>query len=285
MSKSGREIKRPLMTAALVVLCVVFAISGAITAYQAIRYARESNDFDELKKQLGPSSSLSEPEKEPTSEPENSDAPEAAAPEEQEEQEEPKPVRISTNGRYDELYAQNPEMYGWITVEGTKIDYPVMYTPDDPEKYLHLSFEGKKTLSGVPFIDALCFEGCNNYIIYGHHMNNGKMFAGLLKYADEDFYKEHKTVIFDTIEEHGEYEIIAAFRSKVYRYMEDGVFYWYNYTDLRDEDVFNEYIAGIDSVKLYDTGVTAEFGDELITLSTCASNSSNRFVVVAKRIV
>ena len=268
--------KRPILIGLLVILCVIFCITGFITVYQTVRGNTEEKAFDDLKKYLGtPEVSPAELTPDGGEEPQGeSDEPEQA----------PVIERISTNGRYDELYEQNPDLFGWIIIEDTKIDYPVMHTPDDPEYYLHRSFEKKYSASGVPFLDAMCYDGCKNLILYGHHMNNGKMFAQLLKYSDEEFWQEHKTVIFDTVEEHGEYEIFAAFRSKVYKTKEDGAFIWYNYTDLTDEYTFNEYIAGIDSVKLYDTGITAEFGDELLTLSTCAQNSRNRFVVVAKRV-
>ena len=280
MSKNDRNVKRPLLIAALALFCAVFCVSGTVTVAQTVRSRQEDQAFDDLKKYLGPQTA----------------APSEVLPDEgaggsgmaanmgTDPEAEAEVERISTNGRYDELCAQNPDMFGWITIEGTKIDYPVMYTPEDPEYYLHRSFEKKNSASGVPFMDAECFEGCGNYLLYGHHMNNGKMFAALLKYEDEDFWQEHKTVIFDTIEEHGEYEIFAAFRSKVYKRAEKGEFIWYNYTDLTDELAFNEYIEGIESVKLYDTGITAEYGDELITLSTCGSSCRNRFVVVAKRV-
>lgn len=281
MKNSGKKsIKRPLMIAALVVFCVVFAVSGGVTVYQSIRYARDDEAFDGIKSNL--------PRADYSYIADVADGAGGTVAEEPGEETEPEKqpiVRMSTNGRYDELYAQNPDMYGWITIEDTRIDYPVMYTPEDPEYYLHRSFEKKYSISGVPFIDGDCDAGCYNYIIYGHHMDHGSMFSALLDYKDEEFCKEHSRIIFDTIEEHGEYEVIAAFSSKVYKKAEDGVFIWYNYTDLSDEEDFNEYIAGINSLKLYDTGVSAEYGDELVTLSTCGKNSSVRFVVVAKRVV
>ena len=281
-NSSKKSIKKPLMITALVIFCVVFAVSGTVTVYQTMRNAHEDEAFDGIKSSLGnPNYSYFSEDAEDIQESSERDVDDADI----EEPEKPAILRMSTNGRYDELYEQNPDMFGWITIEGTRIDYPVMYTPDDPEYYLHRSFEKKYSVSGTPFMDAECEEGCYNYIIYGHHMDHGSMFSALLNYKDEEFCKEHSRIIFDTIEEHGEYEVIAAFSSKLLKKAEDGVFVWYNYTDLSNEEDFNVYIAGINSLKIYDTGVSAEFGDELITLSTCGKNSSVRFTVVAKRVV
>ena len=288
MGKSGKNIKKPLLITAMVLLIAVFITSGAIVIFQTVRNAKENQAFDDLKKRIGASESSRKPSgsafqihigdgEEDSGE---AESPEGAVTEAEEEAPEVEDI----TGRYDELYAENPDLFGWITIEGTKIDYPVMHTPDDPEYYLHRSFQKKYSASGVPFMDAKCYIGCGNYLLFGHHMKNGTMFAGLMDYRKEDFWKEHKTVIFDTLEERGEYEIMAAFYAKIYLTTDTDVFRWYNYTDLTDEAVFNEYIAGVEAAKLYDTGITAEFGDELLTLSTCGKDSTQRFVVVAKRV-
>ena len=114
-------------------------------------------------------------------------------------------------------------------------------------------------------------------------MNNGSMFADLCKYADEDFYREHKTIRFDTLSGFGEYEVVAAF--KTVAYSEQG-FKYYHFTSAESEADFDDYIAQCKALSLYDTGVTAEYGDKLITLSTCEySRQNGRMVVVAKKIV
>ena len=81
---------------------------------------------------------------------------------------------------YTALKERNPDFFGWLSIEGTKLDYPVMHTPEDGEYYQRRNFEGDHSQSGVPFLSADCFEGCGNYLIYGHHMNNGTMFASLI---------------------------------------------------------------------------------------------------------
>lgn len=187
--------------------------------------------------------------------------------------------------KYDALYEQNHDLFGWVSIDGTELNYPVMHTPDDPEHYLHRAFDGTKSSSGVPFLDGNCYTGCGNYIVYGHHMKNGTMFAMLLDYADEDFWKDHPVICFDTLEKAGKYEVLAAFYGKAYRVNDENVFRYYNYTDLTDKEDFDEYLAFVSGSALYDTGVTAEYGDQLLTLFTCSYHTTDgRFVVVAKEI-
>ncbi len=186
--------------------------------------------------------------------------------------------------RYDVLYGQNHDLFGWIRIDETALNYPVMHTPDDPERYLRRAFDGTYSVSGVPFLDGDCYEGCGNYIVYGHHMKNGSMFATLSDYADEAFWRAHPTVHFDTVAQPGEYEVLAAFYAKAHTVDETDVFRYYNYTDLTGEAVFDDYLRQVRAAALYDTGVTAEYGDQLLTLSTCSYHTADgRFVVVARQ--
>lgn len=186
--------------------------------------------------------------------------------------------------QYAELYAQNPEIFGWITIEGTKIDYPVMYTPQDPQKYLHKSFEQTDSYPGVPFIDAGCTPQSQNLLIYGHNMPNGTMFRGLMKYQEKTFWQQHPTITFNTVYEEGTYEIIAAFNDRVYYQRETGMFKFYQFIDPETEEEFDAGIAAIKGKALYDTGISTQYGDRLITLVTCAYHTDHgRFVVVARK--
>lgn len=202
---------------------------------------------------------------------------------EPQETEPPQPEQTAFE-KYAAVYEQNSDFVGWISIEGTNIDYPVMQTVDNPNYYLKRSFEKQYSDYGVPYVQENCDLGLSdNCVIYGHHMNNGSMFADLCKYADEDFYREHKTIRFDTLSGFGEYEVVAAF--KTVAYSEQG-FKYYHFVNAEDENAFNEYISQCKELALYDTGVTAEYGDRLITLSTCEySRQNGRMVVVAKKIV
>lgn len=187
--------------------------------------------------------------------------------------------------QYRELYRQNSDMAGWIKIDGTRIDYPVMYTPEDGKFYLTHGFDKKTTKSGVPFIDARCMvdpPGVNT-ILYGHHMKNGTMFAGLENYRDEAYYEEHPMFRFDTLYSNREYKIFAVFESHIYS-KGDNCFKYYNFLNAESKADYDEYIANIMALALYVTGVTASYGDELLTLITCDYHTENgQFVVVAKK--
>ena len=186
--------------------------------------------------------------------------------------------------QYAVLYKQNPDLFGWLRIEGTPIDYPVMYTPDDSEYYLHRDFYGTQRNSGSLFIDGACSADGNFYLIYGHSMKNKTMFGTLKQYAKTAYWEKHKTVHFDTLYEKRTYTVMAAFYSSIDD-STSGRFKYYRYRNLSDPVVFDEYVANVIAASLYDTGITAQFGDELITLSTCnTSVKDGRFVVVAKRV-
>lgn len=174
-------------------------------------------------------------------------------------------------------------MIGWITIEGTRIDYPVMQTKERPNFYLKHAFDKSYNRYGVPYIAENCdIDVSDNIVIYGHHMNNGSMFSDLCRYADEDFYKAHRTIRFDTLGSFGEYEIISVFKTTVYS--EQG-FSYYHFVNAGSESAFNEYVSKCTELSLYNTGATAKYGDKLITLSTCEySRTNGRMVVVAKKI-
>ncbi len=191
-------------------------------------------------------------------------------------------------GKYADLYLANEDIIGWITVEDTKIDYPVMQTQDSPEYYLDKNFDKEYAASGTPFMDASSdiFIPTSNFLIYGHNMKNGTMFHDLLEYADRDFYEEHKTFKFDTIYKGGQgtYEVIAAGYTQIYP-KDSKEFKYYQYAGITSQSDFNEYVKGVKALSEYDTGVVAEYGDQLVTLSTCAYHvDDGRFFVVGKRV-
>jgi len=184
---------------------------------------------------------------------------------------------------YQDLYLQNNDMVGWIKIEDTKINYPVMQSKDNPNFYLKHGFDKAYTDYGCPYIQENCDVDIpsDNLIIYGHNMKDSSMFSGLMKYTDKSFWESHKTISFDTLTEKCDYEIIAAFKTVVYTES----FKYYQFINADTGDEFNAYITKCKELALYDTGVTAEYGDKLITLSTCEySRNNGRMVVVAKKI-
>ena len=186
---------------------------------------------------------------------------------------------------YKALYNKNKSLIGWIEIADTIIDYPVMQTVDN-EYYLKHDFNQKNDANGCIFLDTNCdvILGNDNWILYGHHMKNGKMFSSLIKYADKDYYEKHKYIRFDTIYEKGTYEVMYAFRSRIYN-QDEITFKYYQFIDANSSEEFDSYMEEMDKMSLIDTGVYATYGDKLLTLSTCDYQEENgRFVVVAKRI-
>ena len=185
---------------------------------------------------------------------------------------------------YQWLANVNPDFCGWLSVADTDLDYPVMYTPKEPEYYLRRGFDGKYAASGSLFIGDGSSPDSSHVVIYGHNMKNGAMFGSLMPYAKKDYWQAHPIISFTTLERAGEYEVVGAFYSRVYTDADEGVFRYYRYTDLTKETVFNEYIRQVKAAALYDTGVTAQYGDDILTLSTCSYHTDDgRFVVVARR--
>ncbi len=188
--------------------------------------------------------------------------------------------------KYDELYKRNPDFFGWLKIEDTVIDYPVMYRPGDNDTYLHMDFYGDYSESGMLFMDGNCPSDGSTALIYGHHMRNGSMFGSLPKFCEKKYYDKHKIIWFDTRYEQRDYEIFAVLYSEVYDVSEEDQHYcYYKHTDLSDEAEFNAYVAFAKENSLYDTGVTPKFGERILTLSTCNYHTEDgRLVVVAREV-
>lgn len=178
------------------------------------------------------------------------------------------------------LQEENPECVGWVSIEGTDIDYPVMCSPNDPDYYLDHSFERTSNRHGVPFLDSRCnIDTADNLIIYGHHFVEGEMFSTLHKYASYSFYEDHPIITLETVEGISQYHIAAVLRVS-------GTVYstrWSIFNSLyMDEAKFEEMAQEIDAQTLYSTGVSPVYGDRLLTLATCEYTQKNgRLAIVA----
>jgi len=181
------------------------------------------------------------------------------------------------------LHGENPDCIGWIQIEGTVIDYPVMYHPAEKNYYLHRDFYGEYSANGCLFLSELCSpETSDNLIIYGHHMNSGKMFAALDRYKDIEFYREHPLIAYNTLQGEEIYQVFAVFCTPVYTGSD---FPYYTFTKAEDAADYQKYIDAVKERSRYDTGISAAFGERLLTLSACEYSQRNgRIVVVAKRI-
>lgn len=187
--------------------------------------------------------------------------------------------------RYIGLHARNKDMIGWLSIPACNIDTPVMQTPGNNEKYIYLGFDKHYSASGTPFMDVRCSvtKPTANWMIYGHNIASGVMFTDLLKYRDEKFYRENPTFSFDTIYKEGTWEIIAVFNAVVSM---DQDFQYYAFFDAEDQNQWEDFLQNCMAISLYDTGVIANYGDQLLTLSTCGKSTptNERFAIVAKRI-
>lgn len=183
-----------------------------------------------------------------------------------------------------ELHKINNDIVGWLKIENTNMNYPVMQTKDRPDYYLRKNFYKEYSVFGTPYIDESCdIENGNNLIIYGHHINGNKMFGELENYKKEEYYNKHKFIKFYTLNEKAEYEIISVFKTTVYN---DKGFKYYQYYNLENEREFETFINKSKELSLYDTQKIAKYGDKLLTLSTCEYSQNNgRLVVVARKII
>ena len=205
----------------------------------------------------------------------------------QEEKDNPENSNIVTERmlQVEELQQENEDVVGWIEIKDTNISYPVLQGEDN-EYYLNHNYKGETTQKGSIFLtkDYDWNLPSTNLLIYGHNIMYGQMFQDLLKYADKDFYEEHQVIRFTTEKEDAEYEILSAFKARVYSKSEENVFRYYNFINAETEEESNEFVENAKIASLYETQATAEFGDQLITLITCSYHTEDgRFVVVGRK--
>ena len=182
----------------------------------------------------------------------------------------------------EELYEINNDIVGWIKIENTSINYPVMQTKDRPNYYLRKDFYKKYSQWGTPFLAENCdIETSDNLIIYGHHINNSKMFGELEKYRNQEFYKNHKFIKFYTKEDVAEYEIVSVFKTSA-----SNGFKYYEFVKTNEKKEFETFIKKCEELSFYNTENDAEYGDKLLTLVTCDYSVKNgRLVVIAKKVL
>ena len=187
--------------------------------------------------------------------------------------------------KVQKLQEENPDIVGWLEIEGTSINYPVLQG-DDNEYYMAHNYKKQKSKNGSIFLtkDYDWSIPSSNLLIYGHNLSNGTMFQELLKYEKEDFYKKHPIIRFTTNNEDAEYEIISAFKSRVYYKSEKNVFRYYYFVNAKTEAEYNEFVQNAKKASLYNIDKTAQYGEQLITLSTCSYHvEDGRFAVVGRK--
>jgi len=276
-------------TALAVVICAFYLIHRGMDLYRLRAQQQEMLEMKKLNSvKVSPVFVLSTPVPEVTAELAHTPDPTP----------EPAPVEYEILPEYRALYEINPDLIGWLKIDDTLIDYPVVQTPEDEEEYLNLDFYHEPNSNGTLIMDTDSIVGVGtaemeyvdgvipstNLIIHGHTMKSGEMFGNLIYYQNEEYGREHSIIYFDSLYEHRAYELIAVFYSQVYYAYED-VFKYYKFFQADTQEEFDDWYDNIKQMSLYDTGVSAELGDEFITLSSCSYQvEDGRFVVVGKRI-
>lgn len=200
---------------------------------------------------------------------------------------ETKPNLFGTDGMlagYQEIYEMNNHTVGWIKMEGTQMDYPVMQTPDDPNYYLYRNFDKNDSARGSIYAREVCDinEPSDNITLYGHNMADGSMFACLNNYVNKKAWENNSLIFFDTLYEFHTYKIFAVFKTSAN--LGEG-FSYHQFVDAANEKEFNDFVSKCKELAFYDTGITPVYGDKIICLSTCEYTLDNgRLVVAAVRI-
>lgn len=193
---------------------------------------------------------------------------------------------VGMNLKYAYLYAVNQDLAGWIKIKNTNLDVQVVQT-DNNDTYLKKDFYGKKSRYGCPYID---FRNDPKYlddntIVYGHHMSDGLMFSNLDKYKTLEGYKESPVIQFDTLYDTYYFKVFAAFVTNSQAKDDDGYIFNYAITDFPTDTRFNGFIDNIKQRSIFDSGITVQPDDKLITLVTCSYEFGQARLVVMGRML
>ena len=194
-------------------------------------------------------------------------------------------ARLKAAAGYAALGDQNQDYIGWIEIPDTGIDYPVMCRKDDPEYYLHRSFDGSHASGGTPFLSEASSPDSICMIVYGHNMKNGTMFGTLDSYRNTDYMMQHPEIIFYVNGEARIYEVFAAVETKV---PSDGKragdeFQYYNCAGDISMEEYGRLVSWLQKNSCYDAGIVPVYEEQILMLSTCSYHTKNgRFVVAAR---
>ena len=260
-------------------LSIIFFIAGAVWFISFGNGRDKSNASIPVSSEPAESLTVSETESKPD--------PVTSVSDSNSEKPEPEPTTeaVKVPNPYKDYYLQNPDMVGWLKIDDTIVDYPVMWTVRDEDYYLLRDFNGKYSGNGCLILDTdSCMDPLTtNLIIHGHN-NPHAMFGELDKYKDKEYRDAHPYISLYGKDKERRYEVMAVFKSKVF-YVDEICFKYYKFFEADTEEEFNDFYDNVMAMSMYDSGVTASFGDRFLTLSTCSYHVENgRFVVVAKEI-
>lgn len=244
--------KKKILPFITLLLVLVMLVSGAMIAKEWLERRRDIKGFEKLEEII-------------ISETQDNEAVENT------EQSEVSQKRSMRN--LEPLFEANGDCMGWIYISDTSVNYPVMYTPQEPQKYLRKNFDGEYSASGVPFLDGNSTPDCDNLIIYGHNMKNGTMFSDITQYRNKEFFEKHSYIEFETADGLKTYRVFAVVCLKK-------TDKWYRNSLFENEKQYQNAIAEIKGRSLYDAGVTPQYGEQLLTLSTCFGDSEDSRIIV-----
>lgn len=267
------KFRRFVFVVLIIILAGIFAFSG----YQVVSYLINSREQSALYSDLASIVENAQEETSPPPQPEKNDS-EEDTPSDSDDPSAPTEPTILPE--YQELYEINSDMVGWLKIEDTNINYPVMQTPDEKDYYLRRNFYKDYNTAGCLYAREQCDINApsDNITIYGHRMRNGSMLANLDYYNKKDFWESHGQFTFDTLYEHHTYAIFAVFKTSA---GVDKGFKYHQFVVADNEEEFDEFIATCKSLSFYDTGLTPVYGDKIICLSTCEYTLQNGRLVVA----
>ena len=261
--------KKMLFTATVLLLVIAFGVSAFMVGNYFLEGKKQADRMNELSQIV--SDAQTEPGEETTEPADASVATgETAAP--------------GMLPGYKDIYEQNNDTVGWLKIEGTKLNYPVLQTPDNPNYYLYRDFDKKDSKRGSVYAweAADINEPSDNITLFGHNMADGSMFACLNAYTSKDAWDKNNLIFFDTLTEYHTYKIFAVFKTSAN--LGQG-FSYHKFVDAENAQEFNEFVSTCKELAFYETGITPVYGDKLICLSTCEYTLDNgRLVVAAVRI-
>jgi len=264
--------KKVLFTVIVLVLVATFGISAFMVGNYLIDGKQQADRYNELSEIAANAQTETDPV-------ETTEATESSAT-----QETTEPTEPGMLPGYKEIYEMNNHVVGWIKMEGTPMDYPVMQTPEDPNFYLYRNFDKQDSARGSIYAREVCDINMpsDNITLYGHNMADGSMFACLNNYINKTAWDNNSLIFFDTLNEYHTYKIFAVFKTSAN--LGEG-FSYHQFVDAANEEEFNEFVSTCKKLAFYDTGITPVYGDKLICLSTCEYTLDNgRLVVAAVRI-
>ncbi len=198
------------------------------------------------------------------------------------------------NIKWADLYAKNQDLVGWLKIDNTNIDTPVMHTPEDrtngssEDFYLRRNFYKNSDKYGTPYLDKHNTGSSldRNNTIYGHNMMDGLSFAQLEKYYTIEGFKQSPIIKYSTLYEDYYFKVYAVFITNGYASGDNGYLFNYNISHFSSGENFQKFLDTIDERRLYDTGVDINKDDKLLTLSTCSyeikTTDMGRLAVIAR---